>query len=95
MDNVTSDILTGLGLAITLAGAWITARAVILNEDDAIKVGTTRIVANKPADRITSPMVQNLLASSRGARRGLLLIAGGTALQIVPIAFRLISLVIA
>lgn len=95
MDNTTSDILTGLGLAITLVGAWITARAVILKEDDAIRVGTTRIMANNPADRVTNPMVQNLLASSRGARRGLLVIAGGTALQIVPIGFRLISLVLA
>jgi hypothetical protein len=95
MDNVTSDILTGLGLAITLVGAWITARAVILKDDDAIDIGTTRVMANNRADRIHNPMVQNLLASSRGARRGLLFIAGGTALQIVPIVFRLVSLAFA
>lgn len=92
MDNVISDILTGLGLAITFVGAWITARAVILKDDDAIDIGTTRVMANNRADRIHNPMVQNLLASSRGARRGLLFIAGGTALQIVPIVFRLVSL---
>ena len=95
MDNVTSDILSGLGLALTLVGAWITARAVILKDDDAIEIGTTRVMANNRADRIHNPMVQNLLASSRGARRGLLFIAGGTALQIVPIAVRLGSMAFA
>ena len=95
MDIVTSDILTGLGLAITLIGAWITARAVILKEADAINVGTTRIMSDNLVDRRSNPMVQNLLASSRGARRGLLFIAGGTALQIVPIAVRLVSLAFA
>lgn len=89
MGDTTSDILTGLGLALTLAGAWITARAVMLKEDDAIDIGTTRAMANNRADRIANPMVQNLIASSRGARRGLLCIAGGTALQLVPIIVRL------
>ena len=92
MDNVTSDILTGLGLAITLVGAWITARAVILKEDDAINVGLARFSGKDREENLRLPMVQNLLASSRGARRGLLFIAGGTALQIVPIAVRLGSL---
>ncbi|WP_415184386.1 hypothetical protein [Phaeovulum sp.] len=95
MNDVISDILTGLGLVITLGGAWITARAVILKEADAINVGISRWADEEEEKNVELPMVQNLLASSRGARRGLLLIAGGTALQIVPIAFRLISLVIA
>jgi hypothetical protein len=95
MDNVTSDILTGFGLAITLGGAWITARAVILKEAAAINVGTTRIMSDNLIERRSTPMVQNLLASTRGARRGLLFIAGGTALQIVPIAVRLVSLAFA
>lgn len=95
MDNVTSDVLTGLGLAITLAGAWITARAVILKEDDAIDVGLARLSGETREENLRLPMVQNLLASSRGARRGLLFIAGGTALQIVPIAVRLFSLAFA
>lgn len=89
MDGVTSDILTGLGLAITLAGAWITARAVILKEDDAIDVGLARFSGETRDENLQLPMVQNLLASSRGARRGLLFIAGGTALQLVPIIVRL------
>ena len=95
MDNVTSDILTGLGLAITLVGAWITARAVILKEDDAINVGLARFSGKNREENLRLPMVQNLLASSRGARRGLLFIAGGTALQVVPVAVRLVSLAIA
>jgi len=42
MNDVTSDILTGLGLVITFVGAWITARAVILKEADAIHIGLPR-----------------------------------------------------
>ncbi|MGR3723467.1 hypothetical protein [Abyssibius alkaniclasticus] len=95
MENVISDILTGLGLAITLAGAWITARAVILKEDDAIDIGLARFSGETREENLRLPMVQNLLASSRGARRGLLFIAGGTALQIVPIGIRLVSLAFA
>ncbi|MDR5651558.1 hypothetical protein [Ruixingdingia sedimenti] len=89
MGDTVSDILTGLGLALTLAGAWITARAVILKEDDAINIGLPRWASDDRERNLTLPMVQNLLASSRGARRGLLFIAGGTALQLVPIIVRL------
>ncbi|MCA3447158.1 MAG: hypothetical protein INF93_10635 [Rhodobacter sp.] len=95
MDNVTSDILSGLGLAITLVGAWITARAVILKQAAAIHVGVPRWAGATDEENLKMPMVQNLLASSRGARRGLLFIASGTALQIVPIAVRLVSLAFA
>ncbi|WP_415234088.1 hypothetical protein [Pseudorhodobacter sp.] len=95
MENVISDILTGLGLAITLAGAWITARAVILKKADAISIGLPPWAGETDEENLQLPMVQNLLASSRGARRGLLFIAGGTALQIVPIGIRLVSLAFA
>ena len=92
MNDITSDILTGLGLAITLIGAWTTARAVILKEADAIRIGVPRWAGSNDEENLKMPMVQNLLASSRGARRGLLFIAGGTALQIVPIGVRLFSI---
>lgn len=95
MNDVTADVLTGLGLAFTLAGAWITARAVILKEDDAIDIGLARFSGETREENLRLPMVQNLLASSRGARRGLLFIAFGTALQIVPIAVRLFLLAFA
>tara|TARA_R110002124_G_scaffold68177_1_gene184795 strand:+ start:629 stop:916 length:288 start_codon:yes stop_codon:yes gene_type:complete len=95
MNDVTSDILTGLGLVITLVGAWITARAVILQEADAIDIGVGAWAGETDEENLKMPMVQNLLASSRGARRGLFFIAGGTALQIVPIVVRLISLAVA
>jgi len=95
MNDVASDILTGLGLAITLVGAWITARAVILKKAEAIHIGVPRWTGETDEENLQMPMVQNLLASSRGARRGLLFIAGGTALQIVPIAVRLFSLAFA
>lgn len=95
MDIVTSDILAGIGLAFTLAGAWITARAVILKEADAIHIGVPRWAGKTDEENLQLPMVQNLLASSRGARRGLLFIAFGTALQIVPIAVRLFLLAFA
>lgn len=95
MDNVTSDVLTGIGLVVTLIGAGITGRAVILKQADAIHIGIPRLAGDTDEENLKMPMVQNLLASSRGARRGLLFIAGGTALQIVPVAVRLVSLAFA
>jgi hypothetical protein len=92
MDDMTSDILTGLGLMITGFGAWITARAVILKQADAVHIGVPRWAGETDEENLQMPMVQNLLASSRGAQWGLLLIAGGTALQFVPIAVRLACL---
>ena len=58
MDNLTSDILTGLGLAITLGGAWVTARAVILKED-AIDVGLARFAGETREENLILPLVQN------------------------------------
>lgn len=95
MHSATSDILTALGLALTLIGAGITARAVILREDDAIAIGLARYTVQTRDEKLRLPMVQNLLASSRGARRGLLFIVGGTALQIIPIAARLFLFAVA
>ena len=65
MNDVTSDILTGLGLVITLVGAWITARAVILQEADAIDIGVGAWAGETDEENLKMPMVQNLLASSR------------------------------
>lgn len=90
MNDVTSDLLSGAGLFFTLIGAWIAAQAVILKEDDAIKIGLARYSGKNRDENLKLPAVQNLLASSRGARRGLCFIAFGTALQIVPIALRLV-----
>lgn len=46
MENLTSDLLTGFGLALTLVGAGITARAVILKEADAIRIGVSRFAGS-------------------------------------------------
>ncbi|WP_444666926.1 hypothetical protein [Cereibacter changlensis] len=91
MNENISDFLTIIGLALTLAGAGITARAVMLKPEDAIHIGVPRLASERDEENLEMPMVQNLLASSRGARRGLVMIAAGTALQMVPIALRLWS----
>ena len=86
-----ADALTGGGLTLTLVGAWITAHAVILREEDAVKIGLARWASGDPEKDLKLPMVQNLLKSSRGARRGLLIIVAGTFGQLVPIGWRLIG----
>ncbi|MDZ4391987.1 hypothetical protein [Cypionkella sp.] len=95
MTEVLSDIFTFFGLLLTLIGALITARAVILKEDDAIDIGLSRFSSENRDENLSLPMVQNLLASSRGARRGLIVIMIGTALQLIPIAFRLAAIFVA
>jgi len=86
-----ADVLSLIGLVLTLIGAWRTARAVFLREDDAIHIGLARFASDSREENLQLPAVQNLLASSRGAQRGLWLIVAGTLFQIVPIAWRLIG----
>lgn len=86
-----ADALTGGGLTLTLVGAWITAHAVILRDEDAVKIGVARWSSGDTEKDLKLPMVQNLLKSSRGARRGLLMIVAGTSGQLLPIVCRLIG----
>ncbi len=80
-----------IGLALTLFGAGRTARAVFLREEDAIRIGQARFGSDSSEENLRLPAVQNLLASSRGAQRGLRLIAAGTLFQMVPIVGRLMT----
>lgn len=86
-----TPFLNGAGLIITLAGAWFTARSVILTEDDAIQIGLPRWSSESREKNLRLPMVRNLLAASRGARRGLLFIASGAMLQLVAVVIEAIA----
>lgn len=90
MNEVIGDLFTLAGLTITLIGAGVTAKAVILREDDAINIGLTRYSGGVREEDLQLPMVQNLLWSSRAAKYGLIMVAIGTALQAVPILWRLV-----
>ena len=90
MSEYVTDVLTGLGLLLTLIGASMTARSVILKPKEAIHIGVARYSSGNSYDDLMLPSVQNLLASSKGARNGLILIAFGTFLQLVPIGARLV-----
>lgn len=89
MSEITSDLFTGIGLLLTLIGAWIAAHAVILKQAEAIEVGVGVWVGDTVEENLGLPQVQNLLAGSRGARRGLIFIFLGTLLQLVPVGWRL------
>lgn len=89
MNESASDLLTGIGLLLTLIGAVIAAKSVILKQTEALNIGVTRIAGDTDEANMELPHVQNLLASSRGARRGLIYIALGTSLQLLPVVARL------
>ena len=84
------DLLTILGLLMTALGAWIAARAVILRPEDAVHIGLSRYSSGDLEKDLRLPAVQNLLKSSRSARKGLLFVLFGTVFQIVPIATHLV-----
>lgn len=86
-----ADILTAIGLLFTLVGAFVAARAVILRREDAVAIGVSRTAYETDEENLQLPAVQNLLKSSRRAMVGLMLVVLGTALQLVPIACRLIQ----
>jgi hypothetical protein len=85
--------LSVFGLTIVLIGSIITARAVIMRDEKAIKVGGQAGLSgySKPGgprlptheQSIQQPAVKNLIRQSRHARFGLYLIAAGTFFQIL------------
>lgn len=77
-------VLSGLGLSLTLIGAVVTARSIILTEDDAIAIGVARYGGTRE-ENLRLPAVQNLLSQSKAAQVGMWLIALGTALQIIGV----------
>jgi hypothetical protein len=88
--KVMFTALVLVGLLLTLVGAMIAARAIIITPSQAIEIGVSRIAADKMEDNIDLPAVQNLLKQSRAAAVGLALVAFGTLLQItgtVPTLF--------
>jgi hypothetical protein len=87
-----SDLLTALGLLLTLIGAGVAARAVILKPEDAANIGVSRFGSEDWREELKQPMVQNLLKSSRAAKLGLILVAVGTLLQLLPVVCRLFML---
>lgn len=85
------DLFALAGLLITLVGAGVTARAVILWEGDALAIGLPRFASEDREENLEMPMVRNLLWSSRAAKWGLTMVAMGTFLQVLPIVLRLIQ----
>ena len=86
-----ADIITLAGLALTLIGAGVTAKSVVLREDDAIDIGLARYAGETREENLKLPAVQNLLNASRGAQRGLWIVVIGIALQALPIIWHLLS----
>lgn len=83
-----SGTLTVLGLIIVLLGSFVTARAVMITDDDAIKIAgqisaaSYDLVIPTREQFIQQPAVRNLIKQSRSARNGLYLICAGTAFQL-------------
>lgn len=75
--------ITVLGLACTLIGAIIIAKAVVLSEDDALRIGISPHSGSREED-LKLPHVQSLLAGSHRVKWGVIVIALGTVLQMVP-----------
>jgi hypothetical protein len=81
--------LAVFGLAIVLLGSMVTARAVIVKDEDAISIagqsGFTGYSLPQPMPKQfrQQPAVRNLIRQSRHARFGLYLIAAGTFFQIL------------
>ncbi|MBB3986204.1 hypothetical protein GGQ68_002542 [Sagittula marina] len=90
MNSYIADLITLAGLLLTLVGAGVTAKAVILREDDAIKIGLSRYSGGTKEGNLKLPMVQNLLWSSKAAKWGLVTVGVGTLLQAVPVLFRVV-----
>lgn len=93
---IALDLATILGLAMTLIGAALAANAVIVTPDEAIRtagqsgVSAYGYVEPNRAEFLRQPPVRNLLAQSLAAKRGLSLIAAGTAIQILAVVGQMV-----
>jgi hypothetical protein len=81
-----------VGMLMVLVGSIVTARSVILKDDDAIKIaghaGLTGYLGDGPPgptreQYLKQPGVRNLIRQSKQAQLGLRLIALGTCFQIL------------
>lgn len=72
------------GLAVTFAGAAVTASAVFVTEEEAFELSGSGWGGGNPE------LKEALLKISRHSRNGLIAIAGGTAMQMVGTAGPLI-----
>ena len=71
-------IATAAGLALTAIGAAITARAVIITEQQATELSSTMWNGN-------AKLKASLIRQSGGAKYGLWLVVAGTVLQLIGI----------
>jgi hypothetical protein len=81
--KTAAKALLVFGLALTLAGAVLTAKGVFVTPHQAVQIGVMRINGDTEQQNLQLPAVRNLISQSRYAFWGLVGIALGTALQIL------------
>lgn len=84
------DIFSAIGLLLTLLGAALTAWPMRISKEDAGNLATAVWPYETPLENAKLPLAVSLLKNSRGAMKGLLLIAAGSFIQLIPIAARLL-----
>ncbi|WP_078572226.1 hypothetical protein [Thioclava sp. F36-7] len=89
MNEFIADWFTLIGQVMTLIGAGVAAKGVILKRDDAGHLAVSRFASGDPSRWAELPLAKSLLRSSALAKWGLIFVAAGTAMQAVPVVFRL------
>ena len=79
------DLITIFGLAVTCFGAGLTAKAIMLSDDEALQIGSARYASGDREEDLELPMVQNLITAAKHARLGLGIVAAGTVIQMIAI----------
>lgn len=78
-----ASLVTIAGLFLTVIGAYIAARSVVLTDDQAVTIGVARYAARTKEENLRLPAVQSLLKQSKSAQKGFWFIVVGTVAQIV------------
>lgn len=89
--EIFKDISSVIGGLVSIWGAVVAARAVMLSEEQAIWIGLPRLSKEGREGSLQNPNVQNLLASSKAAKKGLQWVAFGIVLQTIPAFFGLLQ----
>ena len=81
--KILAALFAVVGLIVAAGGAWWASRKMILTEDEAIRIGVSRVASTDRSKNLELPAVQALLEQGRAAWRGLCAVLAGTGLQVI------------
>jgi uncharacterized membrane protein len=85
--QINWSLLNVVGLILDFLGASILTISLFISKEKALEIGTPKWASDDPKENLELPQVRELLAQSRRAKLGFILLTVGFLLQIVGALF--------